>query len=69
MRVRLVNMLETSRAYRFLGQTGNLNIADGTFLFVADNGMFLSGKILEKEFSETHLIFRNENNVFTFELM
>ena len=69
MLVKLIKMQETSRAYRFLGQTGTLNITNGTFIFVAENGMFLSGTILDKDFSGKYIEIQNENNVFTFELI
>lgn len=69
MLVKLIKMQETSRAYRFLGQTGTLNITNGTFIFVAENGMFLSGTILDKDFSSKYIEIQNENNVFTFELI
>ena len=69
MLVKLIKMQETSRAYRFLSQTGTLNINNGTFIFVAENGMFLSGTILDKDFSGKYIEIQNENNVFTFELI
>lgn len=69
MLVKLIKMQETSKAYRFLGQTGTLNINNGTFIFVADNGMFLSGTIFDKDFSGKYIDIQNENNIFTFELI
>lgn len=70
MRTKLINTKNPTGAYRFIGQTGTLNINNGTFTFVSDNGMFFSGNISEKEFSGSNtIIIKTENNVFTFEVM
>lgn len=69
MLVKLINAKSPTKAYRFIGQTGTLNINNGTFTFIADNGMFLSGTILDKDFSGKYIEIQNENNVFTFEII
>lgn len=68
MRAKLINAKNPTGVYRFIGQTGTLNINNGTFTFVSDNGMFFSGNVKEFHGSNT-LDIKTENNVFTFEVM
>ena len=70
MNVKLIKIdVSTAGAVRFFEQTGTLNIQNGTFIFVAENGMFLSGIIVNKSFTNSTVRIETETNAFTFEIL
>lgn len=69
MNVKLIAIKSPSGACRFLGKTGTLNINNGTFMFVADNGTFFNGNIVSKKLSHTAIEIETESNIFTFEIL
>ena len=70
MEVRLLHISNpTVATYKMVGQTGTLNITNGTFCFIAEGGTFVSGRLTGKAFSGDRVTLVDHNGVtYEFEI-